>query len=77
MYAYKVVIMQWSAIIKEQRKTVDKASTDYSKSNVCKDYMPKVSAKNEGLTFAAAQRAIGVAVAGAPLLLFEVIKQSL
>jgi hypothetical protein len=71
-FAYEVVIMQWSAILAEQRKSgehspVDRQSGHFSTASA-------VSANKHLVQ--AASRSVGVAVASAPLL-FEVIKQSL
>jgi hypothetical protein len=64
-FAYEVIIMQWAAFLIEQRKSGEKFGADRSSGTDV----------NENLN-QAAMRAIGVAVASAPML-FEVIKQSL
>lgn len=66
-YAYEVIIMQWAAILAEQR-----VSGDRTTGREGEDSIPEAE---ESLALAAS-RAIGVAIAGAPML-FEVIKQSL
>lgn len=66
-FAYEVIIMQWAAFLIEQRKSGEKPASDRA-SGISSD-------ANENLS-QAAMRAVGVAVASAPML-FEVIKQSL
>jgi hypothetical protein len=66
-FSYEVIIMQWAAFLVEQRKSGEKNTLDRA--------IGSSSDVNESLHHAA-MRAIGVAVAGAPML-FEVIKQSL
>lgn len=66
-FAYEVIIMQWAAFLIEQRKAGEKSTPDRSSG--------QSADVNENLN-QAAMRAVGVAVASAPML-FEVIKQSL
>jgi len=75
-YAYEVIILQWAAILMEQRKVGEKKST----TKAANERSAVLGARhntvvNENLSHAAL-RSIGVAVAGAPML-FEVIKKSL
>lgn len=70
-FGYEVIILQWAAILVEQRALGERGW----KSDRPGDPSPDGVSVNEGITEAAA-RSIGVAVAGAPLL-FEVIKDSL
>jgi hypothetical protein len=74
-YAYEVIIMQWAAILIEQRTSGDKTGPDPSGGPSGLQSRSGVPGAYKSLAHAAS-RAIGVAVASAPLL-FEVIKQSL
>lgn len=75
-YTYEVIIMQWAAILMEQRKVGEKKSASKSASDRSSRHAPhSPGGPNESLSHAAL-RSIGVAVAGAPML-FEVIKKSL
>lgn len=75
-YAYEVIIMQWAAILTEQRTSGEQSTSDsVGDPAVPSPSSPSVPVVDASLAHAAS-RAIGVAVASAPLL-FEVIKQSL
>jgi len=76
-YTYEVIIMQWAAILVEQRKVGEKKSASKSASDRSAGHATHshLGHPNENLSHAAL-RSIGVAVAGAPML-FEVIKKSL
>lgn len=76
-YAYEVIILQWAAILIEQRTSGDKPAPDPSGGLSIPGHGSRtgVPAVDKSLAHAAS-RAIGVAVGSAPLL-FEVIKQSL
>ena len=67
-YMYEVIIMQWHALLLTQRRSAEQSSASFATGE-------RVLIENESLSQAAV-RAIGVAVACAPLL-FEVIKQSI
>ena len=74
-FAYEVVILQWSAILRAQRAAGEKNRNDGSHQSRPGQSSQGEAAASQSVSQAAA-RSIGVAVAGAPLL-FEIIKHSL
>ena len=75
-YAYEVVILQWAAILVEQRALGERLRPDRGWKGDRSGEAPDESVNMDDGIAEAATRAIGVAVAGAPLL-FEIIKESL
>jgi hypothetical protein len=67
-FAYEIVIMQWLALLREQKESSSDARGEYSNKESRID--------RDGSLFEAASRTGGVAIACAPVL-FEIIKQSL
>ena len=70
-YAYEVIILQWAAVLSEQRRL-----GKHGESGEKQDANTDKSTRNDDALSQGALRSIGVAVAGAPMLL-EIIKQSL
>lgn len=75
-FAYEVIIMQWAAVLIEQRKVGEKPPTTKPASERPTGQSVRPNASSNEYLSHAALRSIGVAVAGAPML-FEVIKKSL
>ena len=74
-YTYEVIIMQWAAMLFEQRKIGERKPASMTSGDQSSGHCTHPQYSNGSLSHAAL-RCVGVAVAGAPLL-FEVIKKSL
>jgi hypothetical protein len=76
LFAYEVIILQWAAILIEQRALGERLRPDRGwKADRSGESSDETFSMDGGIA-EAATRSIGVAVAGVPLL-FEVIKESL